>query len=52
VSSHLEDIQKDICSKEFLAFKDCVQKHVRLYICVTEILDEETMVNKKEAGSR
>lgn len=28
VATHIDDIQKDICTKEFLAFKECVQKHV------------------------
>jgi hypothetical protein len=28
VAVHVEDIQKDICSKEFRAFKDCVQQAV------------------------
>jgi len=30
VVAHVEDIQKNICSKEFRAFKECVEQAVRL----------------------
>ena len=44
VASHMEDIQKDICAKEFLAFKECVQKHVSPDVNNAHYLGEKTMV--------
>jgi len=46
VVAHVDDIQKDICSKEFRAFKECVEQAVGDYLGESNRIDEETMVRR------
>lgn len=31
ILQHMDDIQKDMCSAQFMAFKDCVTKNVMVF---------------------
>ena len=44
VVAHVEDIQKNLCSKEFRAFKECVEQAVGDDLGGANCVDEETMV--------
>ena len=44
IASHVEDIQQHVCAQEFMAFKECVQKHVNHPSVAMLIAVEEKVV--------